>query len=190
MPLHRQCPMFDVSESTGSLSGPERDRVPAVLLEPEVAVEPRLQLVGELRCGERRPPVGRAGWRSRHALDARRRRSPAPRTVPAAPRRPGRRGSGSRRPESFQPWLARATIGGLLVLDVAVAVAVAVLAPSTSRARSAFGSKLAQRILVEPPPTQLAEQHDEQRRGVDRSVVRVATGQRRRVDAEVARSRA
>ena len=54
-----------------------------------------------------------------------------------------------------------------------------------SSARSAFGTSLRKASSLETPPAELAEQHDEQRRRVDRAVVRVATGECWCVDAEV-----
>ena len=54
-----------------------------------------------------------------------------------------------------------------------------------SIARSALGSNFRKDVVVEPPSTELAEQHHEQRRGIDRAVVGAVSGQRRSVDAEV-----
>ncbi len=72
----------------------------------------------------------------------------------------------------------------LEILDVAVTVAIAVLLhpfEGTVRIRE----ELSQDILSEPPTTELAEQHDEQRRGIGRAVVRAASDQCRFVDTEI-----
>src|SRR4029079_8563375 len=82
------------------------------------------------------------------------------------------------------PTLVRqATFGGLEVLDVAVAVTVAVLVHPRERPVG-VGQQLTQRLLAETPTTELTQQEDEERRGVDGPVVGVATREGRRVDAE------
>ena len=84
--------------------------------------------------------------------------------------------------ESFQPWLASPRRVRPEVLDVAVAVPVAeVLDPGEGAV--GVGQQAGQLLGRQPPPGQLAEQHDEQRRGVDRAVVGRATLQGERVRA-------
>ena len=39
MPVHRQCPMLEVSASIGRLSRVQADRVPALVRQPELLVE-------------------------------------------------------------------------------------------------------------------------------------------------------
>ena len=114
--------------------------------------------------------VARFGREVRPGDAAPRTRSPAPRTARSA--RSASRPSAKRVEswESFHPWFSQAAVAGAEVLDVAVAVAVAELVDPCERA---IGGR-EQRVDLLPaiaPPLQLAEQHDEQRRGVDAAVV-------------------
>ena len=78
---------------------------------------------------------------------------------------------------SFQPWLQQAAVGGALVLDVAVAVAVAEVVDPLEGAVG-VGHEPVDRLGRQAPAPQLAEQHDEQGRGVDRAVVDGAAAER------------
>ena len=73
--------------------------------------------------------------------------------------------------ESFQPWLTQAPVRHALVLDEAVAVAVAVVLDPVQRPVGAPAAARSTRLAVQPPAAQLSEEHDEQRRRVDRAVV-------------------
>ncbi len=73
----------------------------------------------------------------------------------------------------------QALVGGALILDEAVTVPVAARGDPVERPVG-VGEQLVHGVGGEPPPGQLAEQHDEQRRGVRGAVVRAPAAQRQR----------
>jgi hypothetical protein len=168
--------MFDASASIGRLSRRGRRRTSPVV-EPEVLVERRLE-VGRLGAGTlavSSPPRRRSG----PGPGRRRRRSPAPRTARSAPRAsspsakrmpshesfhpgspgPGRSPAGTRRSRR-----RRGRRSSLDPLEGPVGVRAAAGRPPRAPA----------------PPAQLAEQHDEQRRGVGGAVVDAPAAERQR----------
>ena len=121
---------------------------------------------GPLRAGA---PGHRAGRPARRGRGGRRRRSPGPRRARAAPRRRAVVVADRRPTSPSSPgWPARSAWPG----GTRVAV------PSRSPALHPLqrpvdvGGAAATQVVRRPPPAQLADQHDEQRRGVDRAVVR------------------
>ena len=162
--------MLEVERADRALGPVEPHREPAELVDPEVLVERLSEHVG-LPVPPGRPlGLTERGGHAAREPGRRHRDSPAPRTVRSvrAATLPSRCRTASQ--ESFHPWLDRPR--GLARRYSTY--------PSPSRspkssihasARSACGSSRRQLRLGQAPTGQLAEEHHEQRRGVDRAVV-------------------
>ena len=179
MPVHRQWPMFDVSASIGRLSRSRPIANQPVVLEPEVAVEPRPSA----------PAPGRGA-----ARPARRRRASSAkcaRAMSAAYTYPCTS-------HSAIGWLGEPAVGeadGVVrVLPALVLRARGRWCAGTRRSRRRRGRRSPRSTprrgrrraaarrppRVGAPPPQLAEQHHEQRRGVGAAVVDPAAAERER----------
>ncbi len=164
IPLHRHWPGVRADRVGLALVAVEREGVVAQVLASRTPSSNRARSASASRLeprGERR--VAADAGRGRPSGASRRTRSPGPRRARSAARPRCRRGRGSRRSESFQPWLSSPRSDAPLVLDEAVAVAVAV--PSIhSSAASAFGHSRSTSAQVAGPVERLAEQDQPQRR--------------------------
>ena len=172
MPLQSRWPLFDVSESTWRPSASRASGEVAAVLDPEVAVEPPLE-VGRLLL----EPVGEllvcqtlAGEPGAAHL----------RVVGVALELAGRAGEarqpavavGDRVPGVLPALVLEAgLLVAALVGDVAVALEVGVLVDPVQR-RAGLALEVAHELPVARPPLVLVEQHDVERRGVGAAVVR------------------
>ena len=170
MPLHRQCPTLEARDGTGRLSPSSASANQPVVVDPEVAVERGPQGRGPGGPGLGRPRRRRPRWRSGTGPGRPRTRSACTSASASGPAGlGGRRGSGRRPAESFQRLVALAPVGGPLVLDVAVAVPVAEAGDPVERPVG-VGQQAVDHLGRQAPAAQLAQQHDEQGRRVDRPV--------------------
>ena len=148
----------------------ERQRVGAGVLHPEASSKRSRSVSAASSWRSRELVVAAQPRQPRDAAARRDRRSPGPRPARWARRRACRRGCGSSPHESFQPWLARPRVGLPLVLDEAVAVEVAVLSIQPQRGERVRPEPVDE-LVVAGPALVLVEQHQPQRRRVDRAVV-------------------
>ena len=167
--------MFDVSESTGSLSGPSATANQPRSGSQNSLVEALLQFVGTrgaaVAHGVLAEPLGDRGACSPCGVGvalhlAQRQRRDGDPTVAVADRVAG----------VLPSLVHQPPVGGPEVLEEPVAVAVAVVLHPLDRTIGVRQQPL-QVGVVDPPPAQLAEHHHEQRRGVDRPVVRAVAGE-------------
>ena len=162
----------------GPLLVVERHRVPASVVEPEVAVERGLEVGRLLAVALRRLLVAHLNSevvaREVRAVDV-------ALHLAQGDRRLGQIavGKAHRVPRVLPALVGEAAVGRPLVLDVAVAVTVAELLDPLDRPIGVRQEAVDQ-LAGEAPPAKLAEEHDEQRRGVGGAVVDRAAAQRQR----------